>query len=82
MDEEGRNKFIRFFPKSSLSKDAKPRFQELFDVRKRWLDVEIAPYVEDLAPGGGKKLDALLLKYARIIKEGNKTILTNRFPRS
>ncbi|KAI8820432.1 sister chromatid cohesion protein Dcc1 [Fimicolochytrium jonesii] len=77
--EESPNKtVIQYFPKSLLPMDAKSRFETLFRCRKKWSGAEIMPYVEDLAPTA-QKLDAVLLKFARVSRVGGTTFYTSRY---
>ncbi|KAJ3158272.1 Sister chromatid cohesion protein DCC1 [Geranomyces michiganensis] len=76
------NPSIMYFPKRALPPDAKPRFEALFRMRRRWKRDEMLPYIDDLAPTE-KKLDAILLKFARTSKdppaEGGATVYTSRY---
>ncbi|KAJ3049463.1 Sister chromatid cohesion protein DCC1 [Rhizophlyctis rosea] len=69
---------IQYFPKSTLPSEAKQRFERLFDVKRKWSYDELLPYIDDLAPDK-KKLDALLMKYARMSKSANTMFYTSRF---
>ncbi|KAJ3171919.1 Sister chromatid cohesion protein DCC1 [Geranomyces variabilis] len=73
---------IIYFPKRALPPDAKPRFEALFRMRRRWKRDEMLPYIDDLAPTE-KKLDAILLKFARTSKDspadGGGTVYTSRY---
>ncbi|KAJ3290552.1 Sister chromatid cohesion protein DCC1 [Borealophlyctis nickersoniae] len=69
---------IRYFPKSLLPMDAKQRFERLFHERRKWEYEDLLPYISDLAPNT-KKLDAILLKYARMSKVEGKTFYSSRF---
>ncbi|KAI9098047.1 sister chromatid cohesion protein Dcc1 [Phlyctochytrium arcticum] len=69
---------IIYFPKSRLPMDEKGRFEMLFNVRKKWAHEEFVPYISDLAPTT-KKLDAILLKYARMFKAGTQVFYTSRY---
>ncbi|KAI9014689.1 sister chromatid cohesion protein Dcc1 [Gaertneriomyces semiglobifer] len=77
IDPEPTGQSIRYFPKSVLPMDAKPRFEMLFQVRRKWLRQDILPYIDDLA-SDPKKLDAILLKYGRMSKVTDQTFYTSR----
>ncbi|KAJ1555713.1 hypothetical protein HK405_014183, partial [Cladochytrium tenue] len=56
---------IIYLPRAGLPADAKARLRELFAACRRWTRPELMPYVEDLVDDA-KKLEPLLLKYARV----------------
>lgn len=71
--------YLKYFPNHILlSMDAKSRFEYLFKARSKWTQDEIVPYIEDLATDK-KKLDAMLLKYARASGEKNHITYTSRY---
>ncbi|KNC96271.1 uncharacterized protein SPPG_08423 [Spizellomyces punctatus DAOM BR117] len=78
LEEEPNGSVIQYYPKDLLPMHEKPRFEALFQVRKRWAHEDIVPYISDLAPTT-KQLDAILLKYARMFKVGQQTMYTSRF---
>lgn len=55
---------IKPFKVSSLSRDPKTRFKQLFEQKASWGRDEIMPYVEDLC-GPGVSVDSLLMKHTR-----------------
>lgn len=63
----------RYVPKESLSPNHNERFEELFNLRARWEEDDIAPYVNFIL-NPGEKLDRVLLKYTRIITVDGKTV--------
>ncbi|KAI8916622.1 sister chromatid cohesion protein Dcc1 [Powellomyces hirtus] len=69
---------IQYFPKAQLPLDSKARFETLFQTRKKWTHADILPYISDLAPST-KKLDAILLKYARMSRVGQQVVYTSRY---
>ncbi|KAL2918788.1 Ctf8p and Ctf18p associating protein [Polyrhizophydium stewartii] len=69
---------IRYFPKSTLPSVPKARFEELFKIRKKWLREDLIPYVSDLT-SSDKDLELMIIKNARISKQGTRTFLTSRF---
>ncbi|XJO74239.1 hypothetical protein BDV3_005090 [Batrachochytrium dendrobatidis] len=71
-------KTIRYFPKSLLATDPRMRFEDLFKIRKKWLREDMLPFIEDLATTD-KARELLLLKNARISKQGSNTYFTPRF---
>jgi sister chromatid cohesion protein DCC1 len=68
VDSDGLDKCIRYYPKSQLDMDPKIRFQQLFQERKKWSRQDILPFISDLAETE-KKLDVVLLKFTRSVKE-------------
>lgn len=87
IDEEGQ--VVRYLPKSSLERDPKSRFQQLFLTKKKWARQDMLPYVEDLVESSPsataaatainiKKLDSLFLKYTRSVKEAGIVFYTGR----
>jgi sister chromatid cohesion protein DCC1 len=60
--------YIRYFSKSQLPLDAAARFTALFEVKPKWDGPEIRPFLRDLVLDE-KKLDILLLKHARSVKQ-------------
>ncbi|TPX34687.1 hypothetical protein SmJEL517_g02747 [Synchytrium microbalum] len=71
--------YLKYYPKHVVSSmDAKSRFEYLFSTRARWTLDEIIPYIEDLA-ADKKKLDVLLLKFARASGSGINTTYSSRF---
>ncbi|KAI8613966.1 sister chromatid cohesion protein Dcc1 [Chytriomyces sp. MP71] len=56
--------------KSALPASPKERLEYLFTIRRKWAANDIRPYIEDLAENK-KKLDLLLLKYARLSRAGD-----------
>ncbi|RUS28396.1 sister chromatid cohesion protein Dcc1 [Jimgerdemannia flammicorona] len=61
-------RLITHFSYTDLPLDPARRFAELFAARKRWTADEIQPYIADLVVDK-KKLDAVLLKHTRTVKE-------------
>lgn len=57
------------FPASELSPDPATRMRQLFAIREKWKEGDLKPFLLSLAGGEGKKVDALVLKYCRKIKE-------------
>ncbi|KAI9337564.1 sister chromatid cohesion protein Dcc1 [Obelidium mucronatum] len=72
------NNEIKYFPKSKLPSIAKDRLEHLFQVRRKWASTDIMPYIQDLAENK-KKLDLMLLKYARLSKVGETVYYSSRF---
>ncbi|KAG0329835.1 hypothetical protein BGZ99_000064 [Dissophora globulifera] len=60
--------FIRYFSKSNLSTEPAARFTALFEIKSKWEGPEIRPFLRDLVLDE-KKLDILLLKHARSVKQ-------------
>lgn len=56
---------IQSYPSAHLPLAPAARFQELFLTRSQWTKEDLEPFIKDLATDG-KKLDALLLKFARV----------------
>ncbi|ORY06452.1 hypothetical protein K493DRAFT_251913 [Basidiobolus meristosporus CBS 931.73] len=71
-----RERYITYFPSSSLPLDPAARFRQLFLLKPKWEAHEILPFISDLALG--KKRDALLLKYTRTVTNGGVTSYTSR----
>ncbi|KAF9927233.1 hypothetical protein FBU30_003416 [Linnemannia zychae] len=68
MDKIQTQQYIRYFSKSHLPLDPAARFTVLFEVKPKWDGPEIRPFLRDLVLDE-KKLDVLLLKYARSVKQ-------------
>ncbi|GAA6023903.1 hypothetical protein JCM10207_009268 [Rhodosporidiobolus poonsookiae] len=69
---------LQYLPPSSLSPDPATRFAELFALKPRWLEADLALFVDDLTGGDKKRRDALVLKFVRKVKEGQVTWWTAR----
>ncbi|KXS13395.1 hypothetical protein M427DRAFT_156679 [Gonapodya prolifera JEL478] len=69
---------IHYISKDDLSLEPKDRFQELFARKQRWEEAELLPFIRDLAPDR-KKLDVILLKFARVSRTGSTATYTTRF---
>lgn len=69
---------ITFFPLSHLSPDPTTRFTELFAIRPRWNADEMVKFVDDLVGGERKKREAMVLKFVRKVKEGERVVWTAR----
>ncbi len=65
IDVENGIEVIRWWSRDDLSADAKTRFEQIFQEREKWRAHDLVPFLEDLAPDQ-KKMDALLLKFARV----------------
>ncbi|GJJ68095.1 sister chromatid cohesion protein DCC1 [Entomortierella parvispora] len=71
-------KSIRYFSKSHLPNDPAMRFTALFEIKAKWEAQEIRPFLRDLVLDE-KKLDILLLKHARSVKQpGGDVIYSSR----
>ncbi|KAG0065473.1 hypothetical protein BGZ90_001766 [Linnemannia elongata] len=68
--------YIRYFSKSQLPLDAAARFTALFEVKPKWEGPEIRPFLRDLVLDE-KKLDILLLKHARSVKQPGGGVIYN-----
>ncbi|KAF8947038.1 Sister chromatid cohesion protein DCC1 [Haplosporangium gracile] len=66
--DKSQQQYIRYFSKSLLPLDAAARFTALFEVKPKWDGPEIRPFLRDLVLDE-KKLDVLLLKHARSVKQ-------------
>ncbi|KAF9187923.1 hypothetical protein BGZ51_000943 [Haplosporangium sp. Z 767] len=62
------HKFIRYFSRNHLPNDPATRFTALFEIKSKWDGQEIRPFLRDLVLDE-KKLDILLLKHARSVKQ-------------
>ncbi|KAF9172062.1 hypothetical protein BGX20_006440 [Mortierella sp. AD010] len=70
--------YIRYFSKSNLPNDPAMRFTALFEIKSKWDGQEIRPFLRDLVLDE-KKLDILLLKHARSVKQpGGGVIYSSR----
>ncbi|KAF9405242.1 hypothetical protein BGZ94_003676 [Podila epigama] len=69
-------KYVRYFSKSNLPNDPASRFSVLFNVKPRWEAHEIRPFLRDLVLDE-KKLDLLLLKHARSVKQPGGGVIYN-----
>ena len=63
--------------KSNLPFSPKERLEQLFLVKRKWLADDLIPFIEDLAENK-KKLDVLLLKYARVSNSEGRVYYTSR----
>ncbi|KAG0246073.1 Sister chromatid cohesion protein DCC1 [Mortierella sp. GBA43] len=61
-------RYIRYFSKSHLPIDPAARFTALFEIKSKWESQEIRPFLRDLVLDD-KKLDVMLLKHARSVKQ-------------
>ncbi|KAG0205770.1 Sister chromatid cohesion protein DCC1 [Mortierella sp. GBA30] len=72
------HKYIRYFSKTHLPNDPAARFTALFEIKSKWEGPEIRPFLRDLVLDE-KKLDVLLLKHARSVKQaGGGVIYSSR----
>ncbi|KAG0251108.1 hypothetical protein BG011_007833 [Mortierella polycephala] len=72
------HKFIRYFSRNHLPNDPATRFTALFEIKSKWDSQEIRPFLRDLVLDE-KKLDILLLKHARSVKQaGGGVIYSSR----
>ncbi|KAG0007090.1 hypothetical protein BGZ65_008905 [Modicella reniformis] len=71
-------RYIRYFSKSHLPNDPATRFTALFEIKSKWESQEIRPFLRDLVLDE-KKLDVLLLKHARSVKQpGGEVLYSSR----
>jgi len=70
------HKYIRYFSRALLPNDAAARFTALFEVKSKWEGQEIRPFLRDLVLDE-KKLDVLLLKHARSVKQPGGGVIYN-----
>ncbi|CAO3652725.1 unnamed protein product [Cunninghamella blakesleeana] len=69
--------YITYFPVYELPTEPSERFTRLFSEKSRWSPDDIFPYVDDIARDE-KHRDALLLKFTRLQKLGNKSFYGSR----
>ncbi|KFH65066.1 hypothetical protein MVEG_08547 [Podila verticillata NRRL 6337] len=69
-------KYIRYFSKDNLPNEAAARFAALFEIKPKWEAPEIRPFLRDLVLDE-KKLDILLLKHARSVKQPGGGVVYN-----
>ncbi|KAF9316064.1 Sister chromatid cohesion protein DCC1 [Podila horticola] len=69
-------KYIRYFSKDNLPNDPASRFAALFEIKAKWEAHEIRPFLRDLVLDE-KKLDVLLLKHARSVKQPGGGVVYN-----
>ncbi|KAF8966002.1 Sister chromatid cohesion protein DCC1 [Haplosporangium bisporale] len=69
-------KYIRYFSKDNLPNEAAARFAALFEIKPKWEAHEIRPFLRDLVLDE-KKLDILLLKHARSVKQPGGGVVYN-----
>ncbi|KAF9382543.1 Sister chromatid cohesion protein DCC1 [Podila verticillata] len=69
-------KYIRYFSKDNLPNEAAARFAALFEIKPKWEAHEIRPFLRDLVLDE-KKLDILLLKHARSVKQRGGGVVYN-----
>ncbi|KAF9566662.1 Sister chromatid cohesion protein DCC1 [Mortierella alpina] len=70
------HKYIRYFSRTLLPNDAAARFTALFEIKSKWEGEEIRPFLRDLVLDE-KKLDVLLLKHARSVKQPGGGVIYN-----
>ncbi|KAG0272597.1 hypothetical protein BGZ95_011624 [Linnemannia exigua] len=76
MDKNSTQQYIRYFSKSHLPLDPAARFTALFEIKPKWDGPEIRPFLRDLVLDE-KKLDILLLKHARSVKQPGGGVVYN-----
>ncbi|KAF9122375.1 Sister chromatid cohesion protein DCC1 [Mortierella sp. 14UC] len=76
MDKSSSQQYIRYFSKSRLPLDPAARFTALFEIKPKWDGSEIRPFLRDLVLDE-KKLDILLLKHARTVKQPGGGVVYN-----
>ncbi|KAF9097223.1 Sister chromatid cohesion protein DCC1 [Mortierella sp. AD031] len=76
MDKNQTQQYVRYFSKSRLPLDPAARFTALFEVKPKWEGPEIRPFLRDLVLDE-KKLDILLLKHARSVKQTGGGVVYN-----
>ncbi|KAF9102790.1 Sister chromatid cohesion protein DCC1 [Mortierella sp. GBA35] len=76
MDKNQTQQYVRYFSKSHLPLDPAARFTALFEVKPKWEGPEIRPFLRDLVLDE-KKLDILLLKHARSVKQTGGGVVYN-----
>ncbi|CCG82394.1 Sister chromatid cohesion protein dcc15 / FY16936)) [Taphrina deformans PYCC 5710] len=68
---------IQYFASDELSVDGKQRIVQLLDVKERWLESEMLPFLLELE-GGQKVAQSLIMKHARKVKVGKTTFIERR----
>ncbi|ODV96300.1 hypothetical protein PACTADRAFT_49665 [Pachysolen tannophilus NRRL Y-2460] len=68
---------IKYLNKHSLPMDNTSRFKALFQLNKYWDLDEFEPFIIDLNEKN-LKITSFIMKYARVQKQGNKTIISSR----
>ncbi|CAG8483060.1 6525_t:CDS:2 [Ambispora leptoticha] len=63
--------YIELFAASDLSTDPEKRFRELFTFRSRWTLDDIRPFLDDIVDDSFQKLEDLLPKYTKQLKDEN-----------
>ncbi|KAG0371289.1 sister chromatid cohesion protein Dcc1 [Gamsiella multidivaricata] len=77
-DRKQTYRYIRHLSRSHLPVDPAARFTALFEIKNKWEAQEIRPFLRDLVLDE-KKLDILLLKHARSVKQaGGGVIYSSR----
>lgn len=68
---------IQYFSQSALSMDGRTRVSQLLDVKERWAEDDILPFLADL-DGGTKAAQSVLMKHAKKVKVGRSIFIERR----
>lgn len=68
---------VRYLNASVLLKDLHSRIKEMFQMLKKWDYEEFFPFIKDFIPAG-KKVDSVILKFARKQRLGKKFVVCPR----
>ncbi|XP_030074382.1 sister chromatid cohesion protein DCC1 [Microcaecilia unicolor] len=79
LDRNSRPETISLLKLEDLPEDTQERFNNLFGIREKWTEADIAPYIEDLC-AEKQTIGALLTKYARCSMQNGIKMYNSRRP--
>nr|XP_033788967.1 sister chromatid cohesion protein DCC1 [Geotrypetes seraphini] len=79
LDQNSKPETISLLKLEDLPEDTQERFTNLFSIREKWTEADIAPYIEDLC-GEKQTIGALLTKYARSSMQNSIKMYNSRRP--
>ncbi|KAM8966816.1 sister chromatid cohesion protein DCC1 [Pelodytes ibericus] len=79
LDRTSRPETIFLLKTEDLPEDTQERFNSLFTMREKWLEADIAPYIQDLC-GEKQTIGALLTKHARSSVQNGVKLYNSRRP--
>uniref|UniRef100_A0A8C5MNC6 Sister chromatid cohesion protein DCC1 n=1 Tax=Leptobrachium leishanense TaxID=445787 RepID=A0A8C5MNC6_9ANUR len=81
VDRTSRPETVCLLKTEDLPEDTQERFNNLFTMREKWTEADIAPYIKDLC-GEKQTIGALLTKYARSSVQNGVKLYNSRRPLS
>uniref|UniRef100_V9KZV4 Sister chromatid cohesion protein DCC1 n=1 Tax=Callorhinchus milii TaxID=7868 RepID=V9KZV4_CALMI len=79
VDRNSRPQVISPLKVEDLSENTQERFNTLFNIRTKWTEEDISPYIQDLC-GEKQTIGALLTKYARSSMQNGVKVFNSRRP--